>query len=146
MSDLNQRLSQANQAIGIAASCGRRFFHSKSDSRNGELRLAGGPAIVAQPADDHATPALINVLYIDPDTGQHTLVSDHAEWSEFVAPPARRLLLAMADYVRTGRKVSLELIAPPYQTLSGNMWNYDEESAEKVRALCSVLPMIGRSV
>lgn len=145
MSDINQRLSQANQVISIAASCGRRYFHSTSVGRTGQLKLSGS-TITPPPFDDHAAPSTIHVIYIEPDTGQHIQVADSAQWSEFTAPPARRLLLAMTDYIKTGRKLPLELIAPRYQTINANMWGYDEDSAQKVRALCSVLPMFGRCV
>jgi hypothetical protein len=129
MSDMQQRLSQANAAIAMVASCGRKFYYSYLNNCKGELVLSGE----VEP---------ISVLYIDPDTDKHTSISNATEWNPLIAPPARRLLLALASYVLTGKKVPHDLIAPPYHSLSGNQWQYDETSAQWLREEFKALPMM----
>jgi hypothetical protein len=146
MSDIRQRLALSNQVIEIVASCGRKFYHSTETGLIGSLVLAGGNSICAQPIEEHASPVTPQVIYIDPDTGQHTRISECTQWGEHIQPPARRLLLALSDYIVSGRKVSPDLIATPYQTLNGNQWGYDDSSAQSVRDRCSVLPMLSRTV
>lgn len=129
MSDIHQRLLQANAAISMVASCGRKFYYSHLNDCKGELILSGE----AEPT---------SVLYIDPDTEKQTGISNSTAWNPLIAPPARRLLLALANYVLTGKKVPHDLIAPPYHSLNGNQWQYDEASAQRLREEFKALPMM----
>lgn len=114
---IEERLAAANAVIADIASKGRRMFFCVQHNTTAALLL-----------DSHG-----EVIYKDPVTGQHFVAQPIEAWTGISEPQARTIIIALAEFVRTGRRFDESLIGQPYITLPGNHWNYHESDLQPIR-------------
>lgn len=114
---IDERLQAANAVLSAIAGKGRRMFFSAQHKTTATLLL-----------DSHG-----EVIYKDPATGQHFIAQPIAAWTGLSDPHARTIIIALAEFVRTGRRFDANLIGQPYITLPGNHWNYPESDLQAIR-------------
>lgn len=114
---IEERLQAANAVLSDIASKGRRLFFCAQHNTTALLLL-----------DSHG-----EVLYKDAATGQHFIAQPIEAWTGLSDPQARTIIIALAEFVRTGRRFDASLIGQPYITLPGNHWNYPESDLQTIR-------------
>ena len=110
---IRARAHEANKVIGIVSGTGRRFLYSECHDRVARVGLDG----------------VLQVWWIDHHTGMRLYPFGGGHWFGFSgAPIVRQLVERLAEYVRDGRRLELELF-----TDDATQWDYGAAMAE-VRA------------
>lgn len=133
MSTKQERVEHANQLIRIIGSHGRRFFYYAKDTRYARFELRNGRVYFI---DDYSDRAIYT---------HRTGFTSH--WRGFTHGGTLRALVEdMRDYITDGTPVPAWKIVIKQlgaSGLEGNVWGYDVESAQAVRAAAYQLPIIG---
>jgi hypothetical protein len=125
-----ERLAHANQLIQIMASHGRRFFFDAKQQRTAHLLLT-----------DRG-----HIYFVDDYTGKAIYTHETGftnKWRGFShGHTLRTLVEMMRDYVTKGVQIPFSYIGLERSFTVGNIWGYDEDSMQKVRAQAVSLPII----
>jgi len=138
-----ERIAHANALIQIIASHGRRFFMHQPRAKNES-------GILEEPRFARLELRNGRIYYID-DYTQKAVYTYQTKfrnsWHGFShGGTLKNLVECMVEYIRFGTKVPKWMIVIQQmgrETLEGNIWGYDFESAIKVREEAYLLPIIG---
>lgn len=118
MSDKRSRLAEANALVAAISKRGRRFFYNKENQRIAHFELGSG---------DH-------IFFIDDYSSKRIYVADNGRWRGFShGGTLRDLVKAIASYIRTGNKLSIDWIGPE-RFDSSNIWGYEESAMTATRS------------
>jgi hypothetical protein len=132
MSTKQERLRHANDLIRVIGSHGRRFFYNKERDTFARLDLRNG-----------------RVWWIDDYMGSEVFTHKTNfgnKWRGFSHGGTLRALVEdMRDYIMSGRtierwKIVIQQLGA--DDLTGNIWGYDVEGAQAVRAAAYELPIV----
>src|SRR3546814_9974265 len=127
MNTKTERLTQANELIGLISSCGRRFFYNKTHDRIARLELCKRG----------------RVYFVDDYTGKRIYTHRTgitSRWHGFShGGTLRSLVENLRDYIMFGTPLPHGPIVPAYQSSQGNIWGYDEQSAKLLKEQTSAL-------
>lgn len=129
----NERVGEANALIKVISDYGRRFFYNKE--RGSVSRFV--------------TNARGQVFFVDHYTGKPIYVAKEGAWDGFTnGGTLKSLVQALANYIRTGHRLSIDWIGPGrLRAEDGNIWGYAadqlvlcREAALKTKAIRPVVP------
>lgn len=115
-----ERLVHVNALIKTISDYGRRFFYSEKNNVVAKLSIW---------RDGH-------IYFIDDYTLKAVYTAYHGRWSGFShGGTLRSLIEALANYVRTGNRLSIDWIGPERMCITdGNIWGYAPDEIAKCRA------------
>lgn len=118
--DKLKRLEEANMLIKIISSYGRRFFYCHSTDCVAHMSI--GPRG--------------HIYFHDNYTRKAIYTAYPHRWSGFShGGTMRDLVVALAEYVRNGAKLSMHWIGPDRRGMTdGNIWGYEAGQMELCRA------------
>lgn len=120
------RLAEVNQLIKSISDFGRRFFYNKQHDR--VARMVIGKAG--------------HLYFVDDYSGKPIYTAYRGHWRGFShGGTLRSLVQALADYVRTGKQLSMDWIGPERFDQS-NIWGYAADEMAKCRAQAALSPVI----
>lgn len=123
-----QRVLQINELINTMAKYGRRFFYNEKFDRVAKMAVTDRGQI----------------FWIDDYTGKAIYVAYSGHWRGFShGGTLRDLVLRFADYIRTGKQLSIWFIGPERTGLTnGNIWGYSDEEIKKCRSEALLNPAV----
>jgi hypothetical protein len=123
-----ERLVHINQLIWTISKFGRRFFYYDKMDRTASMSISDAG----------------HIYFHDDYTDKPIYVAYRYRWHEFShGGTLKELVKAMAHYIRTGDKLSLDWIGPDRRNITdGNIWGYAPEDMAKCRAEAALNPAI----
>ena len=120
------RVAEVNQLIKTISDYGRRFFYDKRADRVAHMAIAKTG----------------HLYFVDDYSGKMIYIAYQGRWDGFShGDTLKTLVERLADYVRTGRRLSMDWIGPERFDQS-NIWGYAEDEMTKCRAEAAKSPAI----
>lgn len=125
-SEKHQRLLHVNALVETISKYGRRFFYCEKKQRIAEFSLAPSG----------------HIYFNDDYTGESIYVAYQGRWRGFShGGTMKDLVKAMAEYIRTGKQLSIGWIGPE-RFDDSNIWGYAQDEIAKCRAEALTNPAI----
>lgn len=120
------RVAEVNQLIKTISTYGRRFFYSERFGRVAHMAIAKSG----------------HLYFVDDYSGKLIYIAYQGRWKGFShGGTLKKLVEALAEYVRTGRRLRMDWIGPERFDQS-NIWGYAEDEMAKCRTEAAKSPVI----
>lgn len=121
-----ERIEHANELIKVISNHGRRFFYFAKANRVARIEMVSG-----------------HLYFRDDYTDEAVHIHKNFSNRNFShGGTLRSLVEKMADYIRTGERLSIRWIGPDPGFTKGNIWGYSEDEIIKTRDAALKLAII----
>ncbi|WP_323142772.1 hypothetical protein [Massilia phyllosphaerae] len=120
------RVAEVNKLLKSISNFGRRFFYSKQHDRVASMMIGKTG----------------HVYFVDDYSGKPIYTAYQGHWRGFShGGTLKSLVQALAEYIRTGKQLSMDWIGPERFDQS-NIWGYAADEMAKCRAEVALSPVI----